>query len=114
MRELIEFIARNLVDQPDAVRVRVVRNDRRAAVLALRVADDDLGKVIGRQGRVAKAMRSLMRATAALNGQQFAALEIDDRGRPKPQRPATTDEAAADEPEALVEPETPDDTPPTE
>lgn len=88
MRELIEFIARNLVDEPDAVRVRVIRNDRRAAVLALRVADDDLGKVIGRQGRVAKAMRSLMRAAAALNGQQHAALEIDDRGRPKPAPPA--------------------------
>lgn len=84
MRELIEFIARNLVDQPEAVQVRVIRNDRRAAVLALRVGDDDLGKVIGRQGRVAKAMRSLMRAAAALNGQQYAALEIDDRGRPKP------------------------------
>ena len=85
---MIEFIARNLVDEPDAVRVRVIRNDRRAAVLALRVAEDDLGKVIGRQGRVAKAMRSLMRAAAALNGQQHAALEIDDRGRPKPAPPA--------------------------
>ncbi|HEV7128395.1 MAG TPA: KH domain-containing protein [Ktedonobacterales bacterium] len=88
MRELIEFIARNLVDQPEAVMVRVIRNDRYAAVLALRVADDDLGKVIGRQGRVAKAMRTLMRASAALNGQQHAGLEIDDRGRPRPQPPA--------------------------
>jgi hypothetical protein len=98
MRELIEFVARNLVDEPDAVQVRVVRNDRRAAVLALRVGDDDLGKVIGRQGRVAKAMRSLMRATAALNGQQYAALEIDDRGRPKPQPPAEPPTEPASEP----------------
>jgi hypothetical protein len=91
MRELIEFIARNLVDEPDAVQVRVIRNDRRAAVLALRVGDDDLGKVIGRQGRVAKAMRNLMRAAAALNGQQHASLEIDDRGRPRPQPAAAPD-----------------------
>jgi predicted RNA-binding protein YlqC (UPF0109 family) len=85
MRELIEFIARNLVDTPAAVHVHVIRDDQRAAVLSLRVDGEDLGKVIGRQGRVAKAMRSLMRATATLRGQQHISLEIDDRGRPRPE-----------------------------
>jgi hypothetical protein len=85
MRDLIEFIARNLVDQPDEVRVHVIRDDRHAAVLSLHVAEDDLGKVIGRQGRVAKAMRSLMRSTAMVNGQRRISLEIDDQGRPRPQ-----------------------------
>ncbi|HEY7983655.1 MAG TPA: KH domain-containing protein [Ktedonobacterales bacterium] len=85
MQDLIEFIARNLVDAPDAVAVRTIRNDRHAVVLSLSVADDDLGKVIGRQGRVAKAMRGLMRASAMLTGQRHISLEIDDGGRPRPQ-----------------------------
>ena len=57
MKQLIEFIARALVDQPDEV---VVHSGDRG--LELRVADDDLGKVIGRRGRTAKSMRSLLRA----------------------------------------------------
>jgi predicted RNA-binding protein YlqC (UPF0109 family) len=85
MRALIEFISRNLVDNPDAVQVRVIRDDRHAAVLSLRVDGEDLGKVIGRQGRVAKAMRSLMRASATLSSQRHISLEIDDRGFPRPQ-----------------------------
>ena len=60
MQGLIEFLARNLVDDPDAVQVRVIREDRYATVLGLRVSGEDLGKVIGRQGRVARAMRTLM------------------------------------------------------
>ena len=85
MQDLIEFIARNLVDKPDEVQVHVVRDDRHATVLSLRVDPDDLGKVIGREGRVAKAMRSLMRVSATLRGQRHTGLEIDDRGRPRPQ-----------------------------
>jgi predicted RNA-binding protein YlqC (UPF0109 family) len=85
MRDLILFIARNLVDHSEEVGVRVIRDDRNAAVLSLQVADDDLGKVIGRQGRVAKAMRSLMRSAAMVSGQRRISLEIDDRGRPRPQ-----------------------------
>ena len=84
MHELIEFLARNLVDDPDAVEVREIRNDRYATVLGLRVSNDDLGKVIGRQGRVAKAMRTLMRTSASLAGKQHVGLEIDDRGSPPP------------------------------
>jgi uncharacterized protein len=79
MQGLVEFIARNLVDDPDAVRVRVIRNDRYATVLGLHVSSEDLGKVIGKQGRVAKATRTLMRTSAALQGKQHIGLEIDDR-----------------------------------
>ena len=86
MRGLVEFIARNLVDDPDAVETRDLRNDRYATVIGLRVGPDDLGKVIGRQGRVAKAIRSLMRASATVGGKQHIGLEIDDRGTPPPAR----------------------------
>lgn len=68
MRRLIEYIARSLVDEPDAVQVREVRNDRNALVLELHVAPDDFGKVIGRQGRVAKSMRTLLRAGGTREG----------------------------------------------
>jgi len=62
MRRLVEYIAKSLVDEPEAVQVREVRNDRNVLALELNVAPDDFGKVIGRQGRVAKAMRTLLRA----------------------------------------------------
>jgi len=87
MEGLVEFIARNLVDDPDAVEVHAIRNDRYATVIGLRVNPDDLGKVIGRQGRVAKAVRSLMRASANAEGKQHVGLEIDDQGTPPPARP---------------------------
>ncbi len=64
MEELITFIARSLVDQPDAVRVSRTEEDD-AVVIELAVAPDDLGKVIGKQGRTARAMRSLLAALAA-------------------------------------------------
>jgi predicted RNA-binding protein YlqC (UPF0109 family) len=75
MRTLIEYIAQSLVDDPSAVEVREIRNDRNALVLELHVAPDDFGKVIGRQGRVAKAMRALFRAGGAHEGRRTA-LEI--------------------------------------
>jgi len=78
MRKLIEYIARSLVDHPEAVQVREVRNDRNVLALELRVAPDDFGKVIGRQGRVAKAMRSLLRASGTRQG-KHTSLEIDER-----------------------------------
>src|SRR5579884_3136799 len=84
MDALIEFIARNLVDDPNEVEVRVLRDDRYATVLRLRVGPTDLGKVIGRQGRVAKSMRTLLRASGALQGKRHLGLEIDDRGTPPP------------------------------
>ena len=64
MAEIVEYLARRLVDAPDAVRVdRVDRDD--ATVLQLWVAPDDVGKVIGRQGRIARALRTVVRASAA-------------------------------------------------
>lgn len=76
MRRLIEYIAMSLVDEPTAVQVREVRNDRNVLALELHVASDDFGKVIGRQGRVAKAMRTLMRAGGAREG-RHTSLEIN-------------------------------------
>jgi uncharacterized protein len=62
--ELLEWIARQLVDAPDEVRVeRIERDD--ATVLRLHVAQDDIGKVIGRQGRLARALRALVRTASA-------------------------------------------------
>jgi predicted RNA-binding protein YlqC (UPF0109 family) len=62
--ELVAWIARELVDDPEHVRVeRVVRDD--AVVLRLHVASDDIGKVIGRQGRMARALRALVRTASA-------------------------------------------------
>ncbi len=75
MRKLIEYVAQSLVDDPSAVEVREVRNDRNALVLELHVAPDDFGKVIGRQGRVAKAMRTLLLAGGTREG-RHTSLEI--------------------------------------
>jgi uncharacterized protein len=76
MRKLIEYIAQSMVDDPAAVQVREIRNDRNALVLELHVAPEDFGKVIGRQGRVAKAMRTLLRAGGAREG-RHTSLEIN-------------------------------------
>jgi predicted RNA-binding protein YlqC (UPF0109 family) len=63
MKDLISFIVAKLVDQPDAVEV-TERDEGDTIIIELRVAKDDLGKVIGKQGRTAKAMRSLLSAAA--------------------------------------------------
>lgn len=67
MKDLVEFIAKSLVDHPDQVRVAEVEGER-ATVYELHVAPDDMGKVIGKQGRVAKAIRATVRAAAARKG----------------------------------------------
>jgi predicted RNA-binding protein YlqC (UPF0109 family) len=64
MKDLIDYVARNLVDKPDEVEVREVPAGGEL-VLELRVAVDDLGKVIGRQGRTARAIRTLLAAASA-------------------------------------------------
>jgi uncharacterized protein len=61
--ELLAYLAKQLVDEPDAVRVEKVERDG-DVVLRLHVAPDDIGKVIGRQGRIARALRTLVRASA--------------------------------------------------
>jgi predicted RNA-binding protein YlqC (UPF0109 family) len=60
--ELLAELARGLVDEPDAVRVEQVEGDDGSLVLRLYVAEDDVGKVIGRQGRIARALRTVVRA----------------------------------------------------
>lgn len=76
MEDLLEYLAKSLVDEPDAV--RVVRSEREGAViLELHVAPDDVGKVIGRQGRIARALRTLVRASGGRRHER-AVLEIVD------------------------------------
>ena len=76
MRELVEFLCRELVDDPDAVEAEETR-DARGMLIRVRVADGELGKVIGRGGRTAKAIRTLVRAAATRQGIQ-AAVDFDD------------------------------------
>ena len=74
MRELVEFIARSLVDTPEKVEVREVSGEQ-TSVLELKVAQPDLGKVIGKQGRTAKAIRTILAAASTKQGKRFV-LEI--------------------------------------
>jgi predicted RNA-binding protein YlqC (UPF0109 family) len=74
--ELLAYLARELVDEPDAVRVDEEERED-ALVLVLHVAADDVGKVIGRQGRIARALRTLVRASAAREGRRVL-VEIAD------------------------------------
>lgn len=76
MAELLEYLARQLVDEPDAVLVERVDEDD-TVVLRLHVAEGDLGKVIGRQGRIARALRTIVRAGSARE-QRRVQLEIVD------------------------------------
>ena len=64
MVEIVEYLARRLVDDPDAVRVQEIERDG-DTIIELHVAKDDVGKVIGRQGRIARALRTIVRASAA-------------------------------------------------
>ncbi len=64
MKELVEVITKALVDSPDEVIV-TEREDKKTTVLEVRVAESDMGKVIGKQGRIAKAIRSVVKAAAA-------------------------------------------------
>ena len=77
MKEFIEFIAKHLVDSPDSVEIDEQAPEERKIVLSLRVKPDDVGKVIGKQGKTAQAMRTLLTAIAAKEGKR-AILEILD------------------------------------
>jgi uncharacterized protein len=68
VQELLEYLARTLVDDPDAVRVEQFDEDDGTVVLELSVAEDDYGKVIGRGGRTANALRTVVKAAAAKEG----------------------------------------------
>jgi predicted RNA-binding protein YlqC (UPF0109 family) len=76
MREFLEFIARNLVDHPEKVVIELAEKDSKA-IFTLSVSEEDVGKVIGRKGRTAQAMRTLLAAVAAKEGKR-AILEIND------------------------------------
>ena len=75
MQELLTFVAKSLVDHPDQVVVR--ETEAEAIILELSVAEEDMGKVIGKQGRIAKAIRTILSASATKDGKR-ATLEILD------------------------------------
>lgn len=76
MKDFLEFIAKHLVDSPDQVMIAFEEKENKA-VFTLSVAEQDVGKVIGRKGRTAQAMRTLLAAVAAKEGKR-AILEIND------------------------------------
>lgn len=77
MAQLVEELARRIVDEPDAVRVEQAEDDEGALVFRLHVAEDDVGKVIGRQGRIVRALRTIVRAGGVAAGRRLQ-LEIVD------------------------------------
>ena len=74
--ELVEYLARRLVDEPDAVRAEEVEREG-DLVIELHVAPDDVGKVIGRQGRIARALRTIVRAGAARSSYRILVEIVD-------------------------------------
>lgn len=76
MKELLEYLAKALVDKPEAVSVTVIEGEQ-SLILQLHVDPDDVGKVIGKQGRIAKAIRTVVKASAVKEGKR-AIVEIID------------------------------------
>ena len=75
-KELVEFVVKSLVDVPEEVSVNVIEGEK-STILELKVAQEDVGKVIGKQGRIAKAIRTILSASATRDGKR-ATLEILD------------------------------------
>ena len=75
-KELVEFIAKHLVDEPEDVEVNVIEGEK-STILELKVAGGDIGKVIGKHGRIAKAVRTILSAAATKSGKRVV-LEILD------------------------------------
>ena len=75
MREAVEMIVKALVDEPESVEVRQLERDRSTVIIEVRVAQNDMGKIIGRQGRTVRALRSLLHAASAKRERRFI-LEI--------------------------------------
>ena len=69
-KDLVEYIAKSLVDDPSQVSVKVVEGEK-STILELKVAEDDIGKVIGKQGRIAKAIRVVLKAAAGQGGKRY-------------------------------------------
>ena len=76
MKELLLYMAKNLVDNPDAVTVKEV-TDEEGKVLELHVAEGDMGKVIGRQGRIAKEIRTIIKTVAQRTGEKVTVEIVD-------------------------------------
>ena len=73
-KELVEFIAKSLVDEPESVVVNLIEGQK-STIIELRVSADDLGKVIGKQGRIARSIRTILNASAMKSGKRMV-LEI--------------------------------------
>jgi hypothetical protein len=86
MKDLIDYVAKAVVDNPDQVKVTQIDGES-TVVFELRVNQQDVGKIIGKQGRTINAIRTLLNATAAKAGLR-AMLEIVEEGKPKKECPA--------------------------
>ncbi len=78
MKDLVQFLAQNLVNNPEAVDVKETLGDT-ASVLELRVAKEDLGRIIGKQGRTAKSIRTILNAVASRNNRKVVLEIIEDK-----------------------------------
>ncbi len=78
MKELVQFLARQLVNNPDEVDVKETQGDT-ASVLELRVAKEDLGRVIGKQGRTAKSIRTILNAVASRTNRKVVLEIVEDK-----------------------------------
>lgn len=72
MKEVLEIIAKSLVDYPEQVDVKEINNEDQTVTLELRVAESDMGKVIGKQGRIAKAIRTVVKAATSRENKKVA------------------------------------------
>ena len=72
MKEVLEIIAKSLVDYPEQVDIKEINNEDQTVTLELRVAESDMGKVIGKQGRIAKAIRTVVKAAASRENKKVA------------------------------------------
>jgi len=78
MKELVQYLARSLVSNPDAVEVTETQNNG-ASVLELRVAKEDLGRIIGKQGRTAKSIRALLNAAASRSNRKVVLAIVEEK-----------------------------------
>ena len=79
MKDLLEYLARGLVEEPDEVQVKELQEDDGVTILELSVADDDYGNVIGRGGRTATAFRTVISALAGKSGARIDFVDVDRR-----------------------------------
>lgn len=77
MKELLLYMAKSLVDNPDSVTVTEIAGEGETTVLELRVAPEDMGKLIGRQGRIAREIRTIVKSVAQRNGKKVSVEIVD-------------------------------------